>query len=274
MAGSLLDVSGLHSGFALGNRQFSQVLRGVSLRVGKGEIVGLVGESGSGKSVTAKSVLRLLPRRYQVSAGTIVFDGTELLALDRKQMRKMRGRRIAYVAQEPMNALDPTARIAKQLGMILREHFGTSEREGRARAASVLHKMRVTDPERVLDAYPFQLSGGLRQRAALAMAFLCEPELLIADEPTTALDVTIQAEVLTILAERARDLAASVLFITHNMGVVWRLCDVTYVMRSGSIVESGVTRAVLTTPTSPYTAALLNALPERNAPRARIPVAS
>jgi peptide/nickel transport system ATP-binding protein len=271
---SLLEIAGLTSGFVGGDGRLDEVLHDVSLAVRTGEIAGLIGESGSGKSVTAKTVLRLLsPRAYRVRAGTVCFEGSDVLGLDTEAMRALRGRRIGYIPQEPMNALNPTARIGAQLAMVLREHFNLAAKEARARAAAVLEKMHVADPERILASYPFQLSGGLRQRVTLANAFLCEPDLLIADEPTTALDVTIQAEVLQILAERARDSGAAVLFITHNMGVVWRLCETVWVMRYGRIVESGPTARVLSKPANPYTAALLDALPERNPPRAPIPVA-
>jgi peptide/nickel transport system ATP-binding protein len=250
-------------------------LSNVSLSIDRGQIVGLVGESGSGKSVTAKLILRLFrSTACSVTEGSIWFDGRDLVSLSAEEMRRLRGRRIAYVPQEPMNSLNPSARIGRQLEMVLNEHLGVRGREAYARAATLLEKMHVRDPERVLAAYPFQLSGGLRQRAALANAFLCNPDLLVADEPTTALDVTIQAEVLDLIRERARESGAAVLFITHNMGVVWRLCETTYVMRRGEIVEHGLTSDVLHVPAHPYTRALLNALPERNAPRTPIPIAS
>jgi len=209
-----------------------------------------------------------------VTTGTILFDGRDLLALSPDEMRRMRGRRISYVPQEPMNALNPSLRVRKQLEMVLREHLGIGGSEAYDRAAMLLEKMRVQDPDRVLAAYPFQLSGGLRQRVTLANAFLCDPELLLADEPTTALDVSVQAEVLDLIRERARESGASVLFITHNMGIVWRLCATIYVMRGGAIVEHGPTRRVLELPRHPYTRDLLRALPERNTPRTPIPLAS
>jgi len=253
----------------------ARVLHGVSLAIERGAIAGLVGESGSGKSVTAKLILRLLdPTLCRVTEGAIRFDGIDLLALAAEPMRRLRGKRIAYVPQEPMNAMNPSVRIGKQLEMVLREHLAIGGREARTRSAALLEKLHVRDPERILAAYPFQLSGGLRQRAVLANAFLCDPELLLADEPTTALDVTVQAEVLELIRERARESGAAVLFITHNMGVVWRLCHTVFVMRRGTIVEHGATAAVLEHPREAYTRSLLAALPERNRPRTPIPVAS
>ena len=271
--GTLLEIRELSAAFE-SERGPHAVLSHVSLAVERGAIAGLVGESGSGKSVTAKLILRLLdPKVCAVTEGSIVFDGIDLMTLAPEAMRRIRGRRIAYVPQEPMNALNPSVRIGRQLEMVLREHLGIAGREAEARSAGVLEKMHVRDPQRILASYPFQLSGGLRQRAILANAFLCDPQLLIADEPTTALDVTVQAEVLNLIEERARDSGASVLFITHNMGVVWRLCGTIFVMRQGEIVERGPTRTVLRTPHHPYTQSLLAALPERNAPRTMIEVA-
>ena len=270
---ALLEIRDLSAAFA-GERGPNTVLSRVSLAVERGAIAGLVGESGSGKSVTAKLILRLLdPHVCTVTEGSISFDGVDLMSLAPEAMRHIRGRRIAYVPQEPMNALNPSVRIGRQLEMVLREHLGIAGREAEARSAGVLEKMHVRDPARILASYPFQLSGGLRQRAVLANAFLCDPQLLIADEPTTALDVTVQAEVLNLIEERARDSGASVLFITHNMGVVWRLCGTIFVMRKGEIVERGATRTVLRTPQHPYTQSLLAALPERNRPRTPIEVA-
>jgi ABC-type microcin C transport system duplicated ATPase subunit YejF len=246
----------------------------VSFAVPRGAIVGLVGESGSGKSVTSLSVLRLLPpKQVRTAAGRIVFDGQDLLALADEPMRALRGKRIAYVPQEPMSALNPTVRIGRQLVRVLQVHEGLGQAAARARAAETLQQMHMRDPERILDAYPFQLSGGQRQRVLLANAFLCKPDLLIADEPTTALDVTVQAQVLATLRERAEQVGASVLLVTHNMGVVWSLCSHTVVMRQGRVVEQGETRALFAAPQAAYTRALLDALPERATPRQAIKVA-
>ncbi len=271
MTSGLLQIQGLCVHTVRGARP---LVSGVSFAVPRGAIVGLVGESGSGKSVTSLSVLGLLPpKQVRAVAGRILFDGQDLLALPADAMRALRGKRIAYVPQEPMSALNPTLRIGRQLERVLQVHEGLGRPAARSRAAATLLQMHMRDPERILDAYPFQLSGGQRQRVLLANAFLCKPELLIADEPTTALDVTVQAQVLATLREGAAQAGASVLLVTHNMGVVWGLCSHTVVMRQGQVVEQGETRALCAAPQTAYTRALLDALPERATPRQPIRVA-
>lgn len=256
-------------------RSARSLVKDVSLAIPRGAIVGLVGESGSGKSLTSLSVMGLLPRKQlRPTAGQILFDGLDLLSLGDEAMRSLRGKRIAYVPQEPMTALNPTVRIAAQLVRVLQIHEGMDQPKALHHAAATLEEMHVRDAQRVLNAYPFELSGGLRQRVLLANAFMCKPDLLIADEPTTALDVTVQAQVLATLRERATSLGASVLLVTHNMGVVWQLCSHTYVMRAGAMVEHGPTRELLAAPREAYTQALLNSLPERATPRQPIKVAS
>jgi peptide/nickel transport system ATP-binding protein len=242
-------------------------LRDVSLTVGAGEIVGLVGESGSGKSVTAMSVLRLIPRESVRIAGRILLLGRDVLAATDAELADLRGRLASMVFQEPMTALNPTMTIGKQIRQVVQRHERLSDAAADARAMELLNEMQVQDAARVLRSYPFQLSGGLRQRVLIAMAFACNPRLLIADEPTTALDVTVQAQVLALLRERARERGTSVLFITHDLAVVAELCDRVYVMYAGRIVERGATRAVLRRPLHPYTAALLRSLPEQGQPR-------
>lgn len=262
MSDPLLEIEGLAVRFA-GERAVVHALRGVSLTISRGEIAGVVGESGSGKSTLGMAILRLLPPRAQVVAGKTRFDGQDLFALGPDAMRALRGRRISFVPQEPMTALNPTVRVGRQLELVLRQHLGVTGKQAHKRAADQLSRMHVADPDRVLNAYPFELSGGLRQRVLLTNAFLCKPDLIIADEPTTALDVTVQAEVLDILRECAREDGAAVCLITHNMGVVWRLCDSIHVMRAGEVVEHGSAREVLSDPQSDYARALLAALPER-----------
>jgi peptide/nickel transport system ATP-binding protein len=244
-------------------------LRDVSLTVGGGEIVGLVGESGSGKSVTAMSVLRLLPRdAMRIDGGRVALLGRDALTATESELTDLRGRLASMVFQEPMTALNPTMTIGQQIAQVIRRHEPVSEMETRARTEALLTEMQVQDAPRVLGSYPFALSGGLRQRVLIAMAFACNPRLLIADEPTTALDVTVQAQVLALLRERARQRGTSVLFITHDLAVVAELCDRVYVMYAGRIVECGPTGAVLRSPLHPYTAALLRSLPDRGTPRA------
>ena len=267
----LLQVEGLRVETVDGSRT---LVNAVSFAVPRGAIVGLVGESGSGKSVTSLSILRLLPpKQVRAVAGRIVFAGQDLLTLAEEPMRALRGKRIAYVPQEPMSALNPTVRIGRQLVRVLQIHEGLDAGAARDRAAQTLLQMHMRDPDRILHSYPFELSGGQRQRVLLANAFMCRPELLIADEPTTALDVTVQAQVLATLRERAQDVGASVLLVTHNMGVVWSLCSHTIVMRQGMVVEQGDTKALFASPQAQYTRELLNALPERATPRQPIQVA-
>ncbi|MGH6880497.1 MAG: oligopeptide/dipeptide ABC transporter ATP-binding protein, partial [Hypericibacter sp.] len=240
----------------------------VSLTVGAGEIVGLVGESGSGKSVTAMSVMRLLPpHAARIAEGRIVLLGQDVVSASEAKLEDIRGRLASVVFQEPMNALNPTIRIGRQITQVIRRHEPVSETEAQARAEKLLTEMQVPDARRVMRNYPFELSGGMRQRVLIAMAFSCNPKVLIADEPTTALDVTVQAQVLALLRERARGRGISVLFITHDLAVVAQLCDRVYVMYAGKVIEQGTTAEVLRRPLHPYSRALLRALPEFVAPK-------
>ena len=240
----------------------------VSLTVGPGEIVGLVGESGSGKSVTAMSVMRLLPpHAARIAEGRIVLLGQDVVTAPEAKLEDIRGRLASVVFQEPMNALNPTIRIGRQITQVIRRHETVSEVEAETRAERLLSEMQVPDARRVMRNYPFELSGGMRQRVLIAMAFSCNPKVLIADEPTTALDVTVQAQVLALLRERARERGISVLFITHDLAVVAQLCDRVYVMYAGKVIEEGRTEAVLRRPLHPYSQALLRALPEFVAPK-------
>jgi len=224
-------------------RGVAPALRDVSLKVGTGEIVGLVGESGSGKSVTAMSVLRLIPREaVRVGGGSILLLGRDVLTATEAELADLRGRLASMVFQEPMTALNPTMTIGRQITQVLQRHERLSDVAAEARAQTLLTEMQVQDAPRVLRSHPFELSGGLRQRVLIAMAFACNPRLLIADEPTTALDVTVQAQVLALLRERARERGTSVLFITHDLAVVAELCDRVYVMYAGRIVEHGATQ--------------------------------
>ncbi|WP_368639790.1 ABC transporter ATP-binding protein [Castellaniella ginsengisoli] len=246
-----------------------RALAGISLHVMPGEIVGVVGESGSGKSVTAMAALRLLPPGgHRVTAGRLSLCGEDVLAAPEARMRQWRGHRAAMIFQEPMTALNPTRRIGDQLTGVLRAHHRLGRREALARAGALLRDMMIPDPARTLRAYPFELSGGMRQRVMTAMAFSCDPALLIADEPTTALDVTVQRQVLQLLRHRARARGAAILFITHDMAVVSQFCDRVYVMYAGTVVEQGPTGQVLGAPCHPYTRGLLDGLPERAVPGA------
>ncbi|MEL7550309.1 ABC transporter ATP-binding protein [Pseudomonas protegens] len=244
-----------------------QALNGVSLHVNPGEIVGVVGESGSGKSVTAMLSLRLLPERsYRITSGSLSLLGRDMLATPEKQLLQIRGRDAAMIFQEPMTALNPTRRIGRQMLDVIIHHQRLSQDEARAKAIALLRDMHIADPEQVLQAYPFELSGGMRQRVMIALAFSCDPQLLIADEPTTALDVTVQRQVLLLLREKARQRGTAILLITHDMAVVSQFCDRVYVMYTGAVVEQGSTAQVMLDPQHPYTRGLLSGLPEQVRP--------
>jgi microcin C transport system ATP-binding protein len=241
----------------------------VSFDIGRGETLALVGESGSGKSVSALSVLKLLP--YPPAShpsGQILFDGSDLVAMDEKGLRRVRGNKITMIFQEPMTSLNPLHTIEKQIGEILRIHRGMRDRKARERTLELLHEVGIRDPEKRLGAYPHQLSGGQRQRVMIAMALANEPELLIADEPTTALDVTVQAQILELLARLKKANGMSMLFITHDLGIVRRIADRVCVMTGGRIVETGPTQAIFNNPQHEYTRHLLAAEPKGRPPEA------
>jgi peptide/nickel transport system ATP-binding protein len=244
-----------------------QALNGVSLHVNPGEVVGVVGESGSGKSVTAMLSLRLLPERsYRITAGSLQMLGRDMLGASEKELLQIRGRDAAMIFQEPMTALNPTRRIGRQMLDVIIHHQRLSKAAARAKAIALLRDMHIADPEQVLDSYPFELSGGMRQRVMIALAFSCDPQLLIADEPTTALDVTVQRQVLLLLREKARERGTAILLITHDMAVVSQFCDRVYVMYTGAVVEEGPTAQVMSDPRHPYTQGLLSGLPEQVKP--------
>jgi peptide/nickel transport system ATP-binding protein len=259
---ALLRVRDLDIRFGSGAGQ-TQAVRGVSFDVGVGETVALVGESGSGKTVTARSILRLLAPPGHVHAGRIVFDGRDLLSLSEQDIRRVRGDEIAMVFQEPMTSLNPVHPVGRQIGEVLRLHRGLSRAEAAEEAVRLLREVGISDPQLRAGQYPHTLSGGMRQRVMIAMALACSPKLLIADEPTTALDVTVAAQILALVRELTARSRTSVLLITHDLGVVAELADRVLVMRTGTIVESGPTAQVLADPQHPYTRGLLAALPSR-----------
>ena len=234
----------------------------VSFEVRAGTTVGVVGESGCGKSVTALSLMRLVrcpPGR--IASGKILYRGQDLLALDEKSMRKLRGDRISMIFQEPMTSLNPVYATGDQVAEPLRLHRGLSRRAARAEAVALYRKVGIADPERRVDDFPHQMSGGMRQRVMIAMALACGPDLLIADEPTTALDVTIQAQILDLLGRLRRELGMAVLLITHDLGVVAETCDDVVVMYAGQVVERSPARQLFMQPHHPYTAGLLRSIP-------------
>ena len=247
------------------------VLNNVSMHINRGEIVGVVGESGSGKSVTAMLSMRLIPQgAYHINSGKLEVMGRDVLDASEAEMRKMRGNKVAMIFQEPMTALNPTRRIGKQMADVIRQHRQFSYKQARERAVELLTEMQIADPGSVLERYPFELSGGMRQRVMIALAFSCDPDLLIADEPTTALDVTVQRQVLRLLRQKARSTGTAVLFISHDMAVVSQICDRLYVMYAGSVIESGTTGTVLADPYHPYSNGLLECSPENSEPRAEL----
>jgi ABC-type glutathione transport system ATPase component len=264
-----IDIQGLSLGF-VSQGLISIVLRDVSLRVGAGEIVGLVGESGSGKSSLALALSRLLPDQSVDISGRLTVYGRDVMALRGAELQRWRGSELAVVFQEPMNALNPSLTIGRQLGDVIRIHQRLSSERAREEAMRLLQVLCIEDPARVLACHPNTLSGGMRQRVLIAMALACKPKVLIADEPTTALDVSVQAEVLQILREQAAILGMAVLFISHDLTLVRQFCQRVYVLHRGLVVESGSTDRVLRAPVHPYTRSLLEALPNRHAPRSRI----
>jgi peptide/nickel transport system permease protein len=270
-ATSLLSVRDLEVSYGVGDAQTS-VVHHVSLDIAPGEVLGLVGESGSGKTQTAFSVLGLLPEGGWVSRGSIRFDGTELTTLEAGQRRSLRGSEIAYVPQEPLSNLDPSFRIGQQLTEPLRTRLRMSEREARARALELLARVGIPDPEATFRAYPHEISGGMAQRVLIAGAVAGRPKLLIADEPTTALDVTVQAEVLDLLRDLQRETDMAVLLVTHNFGVVADICDRVAVMKQGRIVETADVESILTAPQDPYTRTLLDSMLEEGPVRTYTPV--
>jgi peptide/nickel transport system ATP-binding protein len=236
-------------------------VRGVDFDVGRGETVCLVGESGCGKSLTSLAIMGLLPRTATRTASRLAFAGRELAGLAPAEVNALRGRRMAMIFQEPMTALNPAWTIGEQMVEVHRRHLGSSRSTARARAVELLGKVGIASAERRLGQYPHQLSGGLRQRVMIAMALMCEPELLVADEPTTALDVTVQAQILRLLASLQRDLGIAMLLITHDLGIVARIADRVNVMYAGRIVESARTADLFREPRHPYTRGLLACLP-------------
>lgn len=260
---ALLEVTGLT--VDLGRYR---VLSDVSFTVRAGERVGLIGESGSGKSVTALAVIGLLPEEMSAT-GQVRLDGEQLLASSERRMSQVRGNRVSMVFQEPMSALNPLMRVGNQVGEVLRIHKGLGRGEARARAVELLARVGLDDPQRQARAFPHQLSGGQRQRVVLAMAVACGPSLVLADEPTTALDVTVQAQVLSLLRQLVDEEQSSLVLISHDLAVVSSLCDRLLVMYGGRIVESGATAELLTAPRHPYTAGLVATSAAVSADRAR-----
>ncbi|AUG28520.1 MULTISPECIES: dipeptide/oligopeptide/nickel ABC transporter permease/ATP-binding protein [Microbacterium] len=257
---TVLQVRDLRVGYDQPDRSHIEVVHGVSLDIRRGEVHGLIGESGSGKTQTAFAVLGLLPRGGTVTGGSILYEGTELADASERVYSGIRGKRIGYIPQEPMSNLDPSFTIGSQLVEPLRKNLGLSKAEARERALDLLARVGIPQPKRTFDAYPFEVSGGMAQRVLIAGAVSTDPDLIIADEPTTALDVTVQAEVLDLLRDLQAERNMAMLLVTHNFGVVADLCDRVTVMQNGRFVEQGPVRAIFTDARHPYTQTLLDAI--------------
>jgi len=270
MATPILEVADLRVSFAGDNRRDTLAVDGIGFSLQRGRTLGIVGESGCGKSVTSLAIMGLLPRDTARIYGSVRFDGEELLRAPEAKLRDLRGDRMAMIFQEPMTSLNPSYTIGDQIGEAVMRHRGASKREARERAIEMLRRVRIPSPEQRVDDYPHKLSGGMRQRAMIAMALACDPRLLIADEPTTALDVTIQAQILDLLRDLRAEGEASIILITHDLGVVAELVDEVAVMYAGQIVERAPVDVLFSQPQHPYTVGLLGSLPRLDQKRDRL----
>ena len=258
---ALLEVKDLNLEFKT-SRGILKALNGISFDVQRGEVFGIVGESGCGKTVTGLSVLNLLPRSASITNGTISFDGLNLSNLPASEMEQVRGGKIAMIFQDPSSSLNPVFTIGEQMKRVIRQHTDLKDKLADTRATEMLEAVGLPDIRRVMKSYPHQLSGGQQQRVMIAMALSCRPQLLIADEPTTALDVTIQAQILKLLRDLQKRFDISVILITHNLGVVAQTCDRLAVLYAGRVAEIGTTKDIFTNPQHPYTRGLMNAIPK------------
>lgn len=259
-ADALLKVENLKIGYVMRDGSIKEIVHGVNLHVSRGEVLGLVGESGSGKTQTAFGVMKLLPEGGRILEGTVTFDGVDLASKSEKTMTKIRGKQIAYIPQEPMSNLDPCFTIGSQLVEPMVTHLGISKQEAKEKSLGLLARVGIRQPERVFNSYPHEVSGGMAQRVLIAGAISCEPDLLIADEPTTALDVTVQADILDLLRSLQAEFNMGVLIVTHNFGVVADICDRVAVMQQGLIVEEGTALSLFQAPEHPYTQQLFAAI--------------
>ncbi|MER6989644.1 ABC transporter ATP-binding protein [Saccharopolyspora hirsuta] len=264
---ALLEVRDLSVVFARKGEPPVTAVDGISFDVEPGRTVGLVGESGCGKSVTSLAIMGLLPSRGAEVSGAVRFDGTDLLGLSKRELDQRRGSDLSMVFQDPLTSLNPVVSIGLQVSEVIEQHRGLSRKEAMPEAEDLLRRVGIPDPRRRLKEYPHQLSGGMRQRALIAMALACKPRLLIADEPTTALDVTIQAQILRLLAELVAETETALIMITHDLGVVAGLCDEVNVLYAGRVVERAARHELFARPRHPYTAGLLASIPRLDAPR-------
>jgi oligopeptide/dipeptide ABC transporter ATP-binding protein len=265
---SLLSVEDLRVTFST-QRGTVHAVNGVSFRVDAGETLGIVGESGCGKSVTSLAILGILARNGRVPSGRAVFEGRDLIGLSDGELREIRGRDISMIFQDPMTSLNPVLTIGRQIRESLQTHLGLDKKDARERVVELLEQVGIPEARRRADEYPHQFSGGMRQRAMIAMALACEPKLLIADEPTTALDVTIQAQILEVLRQLVSERDTALILITHDLGVVAGMCERVQVMYAGMVMEEGPAESVFATPRHPYTLGLLQSVPRLDTPRGR-----
>ena len=261
MSETLLRVSGLKTYFYTASG-VSKAVDGVSFELNRGEVLGIVGESGSGKSVTSNSIIRLLPPQTgRIVAGEMLFEDRDIMKMSHKELLEFRGKEIATIFQDPMTSLDPVFKIGKQMVEMICAHQKISKQEARKMAIDALNRVGIPEPEKRMESYPYELSGGMCQLVIIAMAVCCKPKFIIADEPTTALDVTVQAQVLDLLKDLQKEMNTSILLITHNLGVVWEMCDKVMVMYAGNTVESADTKELYANPMHPYTWGLLDSIP-------------
>ena len=264
MSGALLELRDLRTYFAIDAGEFRAV-DGVSFSIAPGRTLGVVGESGSGKSVTALSIMGLVPQPPgRIAGGEVLFDGVDLLTLDPAEMRERRGNAVSMIFQEPMTSLNPAFTVGDQVAEVILRHRHISRHEARARTIEMLRRVRIPSPETRIDEYPHKLSGGMRQRVMIAMALACDPKLLIADEPTTALDVTIQAQILDLMRSLREETGTAIMLITHDLGVIAELAHEVVVMYAGKVVEQAPVAALFDAPQHPYTIGLLGAIPKLN----------
>jgi len=257
---ALLEVRDLFLEFKT-SRGRLKALNGITFDVQPGEVFGLVGETGCGKTVTGLSVLRLLPRSASITGGQVIFEGVDLLTLGRSEIESVRGKKIAMIFQDPSTSLNPVFSNGSQIERVIRQHMKVTKQQAVVKALEVLATVGLPDVERIMSSYPHQLSGGMQQRVMIAMALSCNPRLLIADEPTTSLDVTIQAQILKLLRDLQKKFDVSVILITHNLGIIAQTCDRLAVLYGGRVAESGPTREIFVNPQHPYTRGLMNAIP-------------
>ena len=263
--GPILSVRNLHLAIA-GRGRDTPILRDVSLDIAPGEVHGLVGESGAGKTMIGKAVLGIQPSRARITGGSVLFDGRDITLLPERARRRLMGRGMGLIPQDPMTSLNPAYRIGGQIADVLRLHLGMGRSAAEARALELLEDVHIRAPKRVMRQYPHELSGGMRQRVLIAVAFACRPKLIVADEPTTALDVTVQRQVLALIKQMQAQEDASILFVTHDLGVVAKICDRVTVLHGGRVLEAGDTAGIVEAPRHAYTRALMAATPRYDRP--------